>query len=277
MPESLAEGWNPVLVSVGVLALLSVCWFVVKAVARQAPSGRADRLYDRFDPYVQAVRAWLLSAPLTFVYVATWTITSILAQGGPEWLADLTSQLNSTSLWQIGQDPTRVLFTSGFLVAENGLGYWAYVIVYALIVARLEQRIGSARWVLVAVSSHWLGSLLTVTVEHWAIDSGRAPASLALATDVGVSYVMVGSCAGYALLVGRTWRPWYVAALIAGIVAPLFVSGTVWDLGHFLAGLVGLVVTAIALRFGTRAPLRFGQLVEASQPRPLPTFNAAPS
>lgn len=45
--------------------------------------------------------------------------------------------------------------------------------------------------IVITLSGHILASLTTIFLELWAINSGRAPSSLAMATDVGVSYILV--------------------------------------------------------------------------------------
>lgn len=264
---------DTVVTAVFAVALLVLAWYVLKAVARRRP-GAALRLYDRLDPSVQALRAWLASAPITFVYIATWTITSVLVQGSTQGLTDLLAKAVSTNIYGIITEPLRVLFSSAFLVADNGVFFLGYVLVYALISARLEQRIGSARWLVVAVVSHAVGSLMTVAVETVLIQRDVIPEATALTTDVGVSYVMVGTCGGYLLFVSRRWRWWYVAALVAGVVLPVIMVHDIWSLGHLDATLLGLATTAVVRRWGVRPPLRWRQLVAQAPPRELPTWRA---
>lgn len=264
---------DTVIVAVTLVAVLVLLWFLVKARSERG-SGWATTLYRRLDPSVQALRVWLARSPVTFVYIACWTVTSVIVQGTPAGLADVFARFNSTNILGIATDPLRVLFASAFLVADNGFAYIFYVVAYVLIISRLEQRIGSARIVIVGAASHALGSLTIVGIESIAVKTGLLAKSTLVTTDVGISYVMVGCLAGYLLFVGRRWRWWYVAALGIGIVGPLILSHTIWDLGHFLASCIGLGTTALVRRYGVRPPLRWRELT-AVPPRPLPTWSAA--
>ena len=229
-------------------------------------------LYERVDPTVQAVRVWVGRAPAVFTYMAIWTTTSVVQQGQPALLADVSARLASTNIHNLLEDPMRVLFISAFLVADYGFGYWLYVVVFSVVVARLEHRVGAARWLMAAVGAHVLGTLLTVVVEAKAIHLEAAGRTLVLTQDVGVSYVMVGSLGAYLWFVGRRWRWPYSAALAVGIIGPLVVWHTIWDLGHFLATAVGIAAGWLASCWPSREPLSFRALRSSLGPRDLPTF-----
>ncbi|MDQ1248117.1 MAG: hypothetical protein QG597_2489 [Actinomycetota bacterium] len=258
-------------------AVLAVAWFVVKHLAARAPEGRSVRLYRSCDPWVQALRTWFTTAPVTFVYVATWTVTTVIFQGTPDMLDSMINRFNSTNLVGVLNDPVRVLFSSAFIVADYGFFYIGYVVVFALITARLEQRIGSARVLLVGAGSHVLGSLLTVGVEAVAVHLGMLHKSIVVTQDVGVSYVMVGTCGAYLFLVSAKWRWWFRAGLGIGVVLPLVVQQSIWNLGHFLATCSGIGLYLVVRRWGVRERVTWRSLVASHPPRALPTWSAAPS
>lgn len=256
------------------LAVAALAWFALKGLARR---GQLVGLYDALDPRVQALRAWVARAPAVFTYIAIWTATSVVQQGQPERISDLVAILSSTNITNLLDEPLRVLVASALLVADHAIGFLFYVVVYALIAARLEHRIGSARWVAVAAASHVLGTLLTVQAERWGLARDVIPTSIVVSQDIGVSYVMVGSLGAYLWLVGRPWRTPYTVALGLGILGPLLVWRTIWDLGHLLATLVGVAAGWVALRWPTRDRLVWRDLVGAASPRPLPTFATHPT
>ncbi|TXH44863.1 MAG: hypothetical protein E6Q90_02835 [Actinobacteria bacterium] len=277
VPEATSTIRDTVIDGILALALLVLAWYSLKGIARRADpagNGRAVRLFRWLDPRVQATRAWLASAPATFVYITTWTVTSLLVQGSPTALADMFAKSASTNIYGLLTQPLRVLFSSAFLVADNGLFLSGYIVVYVLISARLEQRIGTARWLLVALVAHVVGSIVTVVLESVLIAQDLLPKATALTTDVGVSYVMVGTCGGYLLFVSRRWRWWYYAALFAGVGLPLIVVHDIWSFGHFNATVLGLITTAVVRRWGVRPPLLWRQLVADARPRQLPTWRA---
>ena len=59
---------------------LALLWLLVKHLARR-DKRIGLRIYDLLDPQVQALRIWIANAPVTFVYIACWTITSVIVQG----------------------------------------------------------------------------------------------------------------------------------------------------------------------------------------------------
>lgn len=256
-----------------VLTLLLLAWLTLKALARR---GQGVGLYRRLDPTVQALRVWVMAAPAVFTYTAVWTVTTVLQQGAPDQLTDLLSRWHSTNIVGLAAEPLRVLFSSAFIVADNGYGFLGYVLVYVMIAARLEHRVGAVRLLLVAGMAHVLASLVIVMVEDWAIRTGQAPAALKFTVDVGVSYVMVGTVGAYLWLVGRRWLPWLGLALALGVLLPMLVSGTIWDLGHLLATLFGVLAGWIAVRFPVREPLVWRRLAAEARPRELPTFSEQP-
>lgn len=260
-----------VLAIVTLLVALSVGWFALKGLARQDVAW-ALRLYSWADPRVQAGRVWCARAPVTFIYVISWTVTTVLIQGSPDDIAALFTRFTSTNIYGVATAPLRVLVGSAFLVADNGLGYTAYVVVFALIVARAEQRLGSARIIIVGVASHVLASLVVVALEAIALQRDRISGSIILTADVGVSYVMAGICAGYLLFVSRKWRWWYAGALVVTLVLPLLVLQDIWSLGHFLAAAIGWATTAVLAKWGTRFPILWRDLVAGHPPRALPTW-----
>lgn len=263
---------DSVIVLISIIAVLLVAWFALKALAQR---GRLVGAYERLDPTVQAIRAWVLGAPATFTYMAVWTSTSVVQQGTPAAITRMTAALSSTNIRNLVDEPFRVLFTSAVLVADHAAGFMGYVLVYVLIVARLEHRVGSARWMVVATASHILGTLLTVGVEQAGLAAGLLPTSIVVAQDIGVSYVMVGTMGAYLWLVSPRWRWPYTITLGIGIIGPLLVFRSIWDLGHLFAALVGLAAGRIAVRYPTRAALRWRAFVHAATPRALPTFDPA--
>ena len=265
---------NWVLGWVVLAAVVAAVWFLLKHRAAAGGHTRSESLYRRFDPWVQALRTWFALAPVTFIYVTSWTVTTVIFQGTPETLAGVVNRFNSTNIVGLLHEPVRVLFTSAFIVADYGFFFIGYVVVYVLITARLEQRIGSARVLIVGAGSHVLGSLMTVAVEVVAIHFGLLSKSLVVTQDVGVSYVMVGTCGAYLFLVSDRWRWWFTAGLVVGVVLPLVVQQSIWNLGHFLATCSGIGLFLLVRRWGIRDRVTWRQLVAARPPRPLPTWPA---
>ncbi|MQY08737.1 rhomboid-like protein [Actinomadura macrotermitis] len=223
-----------------------VCWYALRGLG--SVWGRAAGWVERLSPYTRRLHAWVLSAPATFVYVVLFTVSTLVQFSVPPRLIELLTTLQSTNLVNLHRAPLQTLLDSALWVADNGQGLSLYVVVFATVVAWAERRYGTPRIVVVGAAGHVLGSLLTVAVERRALESGRAPARLAVTTDVGVSYIMVAGCAAAVLLMRGRWLAVGVVFLGVGVVGPMFWSRTLWDLGHLLAMLCGLVVAWGLLR-----------------------------
>jgi hypothetical protein len=248
---------NIVLTYVIVVALLCMVWFLLKGTT----GGQKTWLYRWARPRVAAVRTWVGTAPATFTYVAIWTATSILLQGQPVALSELVSRFASTNLVNFHSQPVRSMVASGLLVAGDGLFFLGYLLTFVVVVARLEHRIGSARFIVLVVATHVGGSLLILAIERWGIIEKALARSVAATTDVGVSYVMVGALGGYVWLVGRTWRWPYYAGLFVAIVLPAVLIADLGSLGHLLACLLGVGMGRLMLVWQVRPALRWRDLV----------------
>ncbi|MDI2132842.1 rhomboid-like protein [Yinghuangia seranimata] len=238
------------MVALVVLSLV-VLWYLLRGLARVWTPVRI--VVARLGPWTVRLRAWVLSAPATFTYIVLFTACTFVQKTAPPRLIDLLTKVDSTNLHRLSDDPATVLVTSALWVADRGSGLSLYIGVFGTVVAWAERRYGTPRIILVAISAHVLGSLTTARVERWAIDTGRAPHKLAAATDVGVSYVMVGCCAAAVLIMPGLFRWGGVLAMAFTVLVPVFVSHTIWDLGHLFATLYGLAAALIVRLSG---PLR---------------------
>jgi Rhomboid-like protein len=245
---------------VALVVAASLGWFVLVALARR---GHAVGLRAQLDPFVAAIREWIGRAPATGVYVAVITVTSVLQQTAAADNVEAAVSANSTNIRGMIEGPGRVLFGSAFLVADLSVGFLFYVTGFLLVTARLEHRLGSARTIVVAACSHVLATLASVTAIWLGIRAGWLPSDTSVASDVGVSYVLVGTMAGYLMLASRRGRLLLVIVLLAALVAVPAVTGpSVWDLGHAAAAVVGVAAAAIAIRTGPlRPPMLWSALV----------------
>ncbi len=235
-----------VLTYVGIAVSLSLVWFAV----RDRPGSAT---YRWAAPRVAALRVWVSRAPATFVYVAIWTATSILAQGQPLTISELVARYASTNLYNFHSEPFRTLVASSFLVADNGLFYPVYVAGFFLVAARLEHRVGSARWLAVAVVAHVGGSLIILALERIGIRNDLLPHRIAITEDIGVSYVLAGAMGAYVWLARRRWA--YVSLLVLTFVVPLIIWPHLGSAGHFIAACLGLLAGRFIMRWPLRSPL----------------------
>jgi hypothetical protein len=204
---------------------------------------------ERLGPYPRRIHAWVLSAPATFTYVAIFSAFALVQETSPARIVELLTRLQSTSLRNLSMAPVTALVESAVWAADQGHGLVLYVTVFVTVVAWAERQYGTPRIILICAAGHVLGSGLTSQTDLWAIETGRAPASLALTIDVGVSYMMVAGCAGAVLLI-RGWMLVVVGpALAIGILTAVVVSHPIWDLGHLLATVCGFCTAALTLAF----------------------------
>jgi hypothetical protein len=242
-----------VIVTVVVVVL---AWYALRGVAHWWRPARLA--VDRLSPRTRWLHGWVLSAPATFTYIAIFTASTLLQKTAPPKLIYLLTKLQSTNLKHLGTDPVIALADSALWVAGHGAGLSFYVALYATVVAWAEPRYGTPRMILIGLCGHVFGSLLTAAVEWRAIESGRASARLAHTTDVGVSYIMVAGCVAAVVLMRGRWRVAGATALGIGIVLPVFVTHTLWNLGHLFAASCGLVAALIGLRIAPpRTPVDF--------------------
>ena len=249
--------------------LLAVAWFTLRTLAGGGNS-TSVKAYHRLDPIVQALTVWVRASPATVVYVSCWVATTLLVQGTPKRLVDVFTQYNSTNIDAMVSEPLRALVVSALLVAQRGFGLGLYLLAFALIVARVEQKLGTPRTLVVWLAAHFGGSVLTVLCEELLLRANWISDKVLVTADVGVSYVMVGSFGAYLLLVGPRLRRWYVLAVVVGIVGQLVLNPNVWGLGHVFATLLGLLSCWLLLRHHRAKPGLQWDTLKSVPPRPLP-------
>lgn len=225
-----------------------VLWYVLRGLSHWWTGAR--RVVGRLSPWTARLHAWVLSAPATFGYIAIFTASTLVQRTAPPKLIDLLTKLQSTSIHHLNRAPVLAMAESALWVADKGAGFSLYVVLFATVVAWAERRYGTPRIIVIAVTGHVLGTLLTVMVEKNAIDSGEAPSRLAFTTDVGVSYMMVAGCVAAVILMRGRWLVAGGAALCAGVLGPVIIAHSLWNLGHLFATLSGLAAALVALRFG---------------------------
>lgn len=234
------------------VVVVVLAWYTLRGLARWwAWAGHA---VERLSPYTRGLHAWVLAAPATFVYIAVFTSSTLLQKTAPRALINLLTTIQSTNLAHLSTRPLIALADSALWVANKGSGLLFYIAVFASVVAWAEPRYGTPRMIVIMLCGHVFGSLLTAAVEWHAIESGRAPARLAYTTDVGVSYIMVAGCAAAVVLMRGRFRIAGAAALGVGVVLPVFVTHTVWDLGHLFATACGLAAALVCLHLAPPRP-----------------------
>jgi hypothetical protein len=191
-----------------------------------------------------AVWRFVRSAPLTYVWLIILLITTIAARELPRMERRRLLVDSSTNLHHLTTDPLQVLFTSLFFIDGR---YWApYLALFTVFLAPAERWLGEIRWLTVGLTAH-VGA--TYISEGWlsvAIDHHLARVGLVHATDVGVSYFMVGVIAVLAYRIAPPWRWGYLAILFTIFIVPLLIQLNFTAIGHFSAIFIGLLFYPMA-------------------------------
>lgn len=233
--------------------VLIICciWYLLKFFAHF--SCKIHDIVRKLSPYTLFLSKWLQSAPATFTYTVIFCAFTLVQGTTPQHLINILTNHASTSIARVSDRPISVFFDSAFWVADNGAGLIIYVAIFWTIIAWAERKYGSPRIIVITLSGHILTSIATIFIELWAINSGHAPSSLAKATDVGVSYIMVAGCAAAILLMKKWFFTISIIALGLFILLPVLFEHSIWDMGHLFATLIGFISASLLLKL---SPIR---------------------
>jgi len=193
-----------------------------------------------------AGRRAVLSAPLTTAYLIVLSATTALVtSSSPTRDAHLLLSF-STNLHELAHVPVRVLVGSAFWTdgwAELAL----WVVLFAVIVAPVEHRVGWRRTLAVLAAGHFGATLVVAAGLSVALHFGAVAPTVVDAEDVGASYAFfaVAAFAGY--LLGAQERLVYLGVLGAYVAGNAIQSHTFTDFGHLIAVAIGLACRPLAV------------------------------
>ncbi|MFE7853388.1 rhomboid-like protein [Streptomyces sp. NPDC057403] len=191
-----------------------------------------------FRGFGERVRAYVRSAPGTYVWLAVLFVTTVaLHHMSPEFEEQFLRQ-RSTNIHELSNDPVRVLVQSAMWIDS---GHWLpYAVLYTVFHAQAERWLGTLRWLIVCVAAHVLATLISELALLKAIRDGMAPHSAVDTLDIGVSYALAGVVAVLVYRIAPPWRYLYLAVVLVVYGVPLLSSPTFTDLGHFVSVVIGL-------------------------------------
>lgn len=191
-----------------------------------------------FRGYGDQVRAYVRSAPGTYVWLAVLFVTTVaLHHMSPEFEEQFLRQ-RSTNIHELSNDPVRVLVQSAMWIDS---GHWLpYAVLYTVFHAQAERWLGTLRWLIVCVAAHVLATLISELALLKAIRDGMAPHSAVDTLDIGVSYALAGVVAVLVYRIAPPWRYLYLAVVLVVYGVPLLSTPTFTDLGHFVSVVIGL-------------------------------------
>lgn len=187
---------------------------------------------------VTSVWRYVKSAPLTYTWLVTLLVTTVIQHTIPVSHLQRLLQKESTNLHHLAADPVRVLAQS--LLWIDGRYWWPYLIVFTLFLAPAERWLGQLRWSIVGVVCHIGATYLSEGYLYWRIKAALSSPRLIDARDIGVSYFVVGMIGVLTYRVPRRWRWLYLAGAVVVFGVMLAVKRDFTNVGHFSALLIGL-------------------------------------
>lgn len=201
----------------------------------------------------RSLRAYLVTAPATFIYLLIVLVTTWVVVTSSTQIGDVLLESHSSSLRVLAASPFRGLVQSAFWL-ESG---WELplAVAFAVLLAPVEQWLGTLRWLIVATIGH-VGTTLLVSVIVWyAVTAQLVVGDDGHGVDVGVSYAF-GAVAGILTfrLPGRSGLL-YAAVVLAALLLILGFAPSFTAVGHCIAFLIGIALHRLAREPGivTRA------------------------
>ena len=188
----------------------------------------------------------LLRLRLTVGYAVTLVVVATtLVVLGPR-VQDHVIRHMSTNLHNLGHGRLVTLIGSAFVTAEGPMWVWLPGLVCLLGLAELLWR---SRRVLITFALGHVGATLVVAAGlATAIQMGWLPLSVAGATDVGISYGAVAVLGTLTAAIPSRWRPAWIGWWLSVGLLMVCVGSDFTNTGHFVALLLGIL---LSIRFGT--------------------------
>lgn len=190
----------------------------------------------------------LLRLRLTIGYAVVLVgVATTLLMLGPA-AQDHVIRYTSTNVHNLGQGRLGTLIGSAFVTENGPIWVWLPGLVCLLAAAELLWR--SRRVLLTFAAGHVGATLIVAAGLATTIKLGWIPVSVAHDTDVGISYGAVAVLGALTAAISARWRPAWIGWWVSVGLLALWVN---WDFtsgGHFVALLVGIL---LSLRFGATA------------------------
>ena len=175
---------------------------------------------------------------MTTAYAVLLLVTTVVLRLAPVDVDDAVLVGSSTDVTHLLHDPVLVMVASALFLP--GLTWLPEGVVLLTAGRSLERRVGSGRVVLVMVTGHVVGTVLTEGPIAVGVALHRLPDSWANRLDVGASYALVAVVAALVGLLPRLARlpVFLLGALLVAGVPELPPDMTTW--GHVIAAVTGV-------------------------------------
>jgi len=186
---------------------------------------------------MRTVTSYVRTAPFTFAYLALLLGTTVVLAVSSERGRTVLLRDSSTNLHQLGHTPVRVLVASALWL--QGFSVVTWVLLFVVVLAAVEQALGTRRALALFAAGHIGATLLTALALWIGIRAGAFSPHLDDAVDVGVSYGFVAAAAAFTFILPRRLRLPYAAALVGYLGYRLVAGHTFTDAGHLVALAIG--------------------------------------
>jgi hypothetical protein len=187
------------------------------------------------------VRRQIVGAPATFCYLAVLCATTgVLAWMGHKSGSGIVLYASS-NLRRLTTDPSQALFSSAFWLASGFRELAMWGLLFPLVLAPVERRLGTRRTIGTFAIGHIGATLVVQGMVAGAIWLRLAAYRWEDAPDVGASYGFIAVAAVLFALVPARSRAVYAVGLVGWIVAISHVTDPDFTtIGHGIALLLGL-------------------------------------
>jgi hypothetical protein len=192
----------------------------------------------RLRSWLAAAWRFVRTAPLTYLWLIVLLGTTIRQLQAGRHVHRLLVHA-STNIHDLVADPLHVLLES--LLWIDGRSWTPYLLLFTVFLAPAEHWLGQMRWLIVGLTAHVGATYISEAWLYLAIQTHHAPERLVHATDIGVSYFLVGMIAVLSYRIPRPWRWGYLAVLIAVFAFLLITQFNFTAIGHFSAIFIGLL------------------------------------
>lgn len=183
--------------------------------------------------------------PFTFYYLVLLALTTLLLRFGRPAAVHHLLALSSTDAVNLQRHPVQVMLLSALWLQDE---HWlVYALIFSVVIAPLERRIGTKWTILIFASGHVLATLATELPVLIAVRAHWLPRVDGHLLDVGVSYGLFAVAGALSMLLPIRPR-WWVLGLFNVIIVAIYVAmdptstdAMVTVAGHLLSLYIGML------------------------------------
>lgn len=183
--------------------------------------------------------------PFTFYYLGILALTTLLLHFGRPAAVHHLLALSSTDAVNLQHHPIQVLLLSALWLQDAG--WLAYAVIFSVVIAPLERRIGTGWTILIFASGHVIASLATELPVLVGVRLHWLPRVDGHLIDIGVSYGLFAVAGAFSMLLPARIRWWVLGLLNVAILGiyvgmdPTSVDAMVTVAGHLLSLYIGML------------------------------------